>query len=250
MKHALLAFGLAASSFAATAADIDGTYTCLTTDNTQPVSVYKETLVVATQADGSVRLSGEDGGSITGTRSGSAVAVSGGTPHGEISGRWEFNGDAMTSTYTATDNGMAFAGSSKCRRGSVVPTDNAIGAYASADGWKNGKWIGYDAMHLDIAIPNVPAGSCGAQKVWIGALLPSGSWFFHDANHNWTTAGASGDLPPADHGTGGAWGRGVLDEGMGATLRAIVGTQFYVGYGCSVSDMVSRGTFARVYTLN
>lgn len=237
--------GLLVSSLA-WASDIDGTYTCLTKSERVPLEVYTETQQIKTNADGSVQLTTADGMVMTGVRNGQTVVFQ----NAEAKGTFTFGNGTIAIDTNFTEKGVSIHETSQCVLGNQPPAGNSIGAWVNAEAWGSGNnnWAGYDAFRLNVTIAKVPAAtSCKANQVWVAAVTPSNQLFFYGPNGWSVNAGsASSDV-------NGAWNRQIFDAtampGLGSVLRSIVGTDFYVGYGCSLDSMLSQGSLAKVYTL-
>jgi len=100
------------------------------------------------------------------------------------------------------------------------------------------------AHNLKLTARVVPSGEDTGHsgKVYLGARLPDNSWYFlsHGGFQRW-----SGGEPPAYHsGVLDALTIPVLDGSL--DVSALRGTDFYLGYGLSLADMLAKGKLSKV----
>ena len=103
-----------------------------------------------------------------------------------------------------------------------------------------------DSQHLVLSAQLVPAGSDqGAlRNLYIGALA-AGNWYFLTAD-GWQFW-SSGEFPAYRLDVLGAQTLPILNGNL--DVAGLDGTQIYVGYGIDSQDMLTQGTFGKVYTI-
>lgn len=103
-----------------------------------------------------------------------------------------------------------------------------------------------DSQHLVLSAQLVPAGSDqGAlRNLYIGALA-AGNWYFLTAD-GWQFW-SSGEFPAYRLDVLGAQTLPILNGSL--DVAGLDGTQIYVGYGIDSQDMLTQGTFGKVYTI-
>ena len=117
---------------------------------------------------------------------------------------------------------------------------------ATASGFSATGITAGDSQHLVLSAQLEPAGADqGVQRnLYVGALAAD-NWFFltTDGWKFWN----GGEFPSYRHDVLYAQTLPILDGSL--DVASLEGTQIYVGYGSDSQDMLSQGTFGKVYTI-
>ena len=120
------------------------------------------------------------------------------------------------------------------------------GGTVAASGFSATALTSGDSQHLILSAQLEPAGADqGAlRNLYIGALA-AGNWYFLTAD-GWQFW-SSGEFPAYRLEVLGAQTLPILNGSL--DVASLEGTQIYVGYGSDSQDMLSQGTFGKVYTI-
>jgi hypothetical protein len=102
------------------------------------------------------------------------------------------------------------------------------------------------ANSLSVTVTADPADNNAMKSVWVAAYVPNQGIFFHNAGNQWVPW--NGGAMPALQSTS---ANTVTFDALGGALdlRSLPGTQVYVGFAQSSSEMLSNSDYTLVYTV-
>ncbi|MBV8467584.1 MAG: DUF3443 family protein, partial [Burkholderiales bacterium] len=102
------------------------------------------------------------------------------------------------------------------------------------------------ANKLSVTVVADTADNDVPKSVWVAAYVPNVGFFFHNANNQWV-AWNGGTMPALQTTSANT----VTIDALGGSLdlRGLPGTQVYVGFAQSSSEMLSNGDYTLVYTV-